>query len=97
MKSSTIFLVITLSAFLVDCEEEAKDSSELDKCGEGLEKLYNKVCGEKEEGAKKLFAIRTLCFTYPAKVMKHKDIVEIMNFCNAEDMVCDKKKMSEVS
>lgn len=88
---------ITFSALLVYGEDKAEESAELDKCGEGLEKLYNKVCGEKDVGAKKLFAIRTLCFTYPPKVMKHKEIVAIMDFCNTEDKVCDKKLMSDVS
>lgn len=89
-----ILLFLLLS---VNCEEEkAEEKSDLEKCGGELEKLYNSVCEVKETGAKKLFSIRKLCFTYPQKVMKHKEIVEMMDTCNTEEKVCDKKLMSDV-
>lgn len=96
MNTFMIFFGCVVLASLVFCEDK-EEPSELEKCGSELEKLYDKVCDEKDIGGKKLTAIRKICFTYPPKVMKHKEIVDIMDKCNTEEQVCDKKKMADVS
>lgn len=99
MKSMLILSVFILFASCVVCEDKADkaEDGDLEKCGKSLEKLYNKVCSEKDVGGKKLFAVRKICFMYPPKVLKHKEIVDVMEECNTEKQVCDTEKMSEVS
>ena len=98
MMNCFLILFALLVVVSVNCEEKKEEEpNELEKCGTDLEKLYKKVCEDKDNGGKKLLTIRKICFTYPEKVQKHKEIVDIMDKCNTVEQVCDNKKMSEVS